>query len=80
MNLALIPVNTNRPAVLMVDGAIVYISVHDAYHRQMRATFKHRLSQAHPASAFQRLYTTYTHWLSQETGWYRQIGMEPPTW
>ena len=43
----------DRPPTMVVDGVVIYVSIHDAYHKQMRVAFKRRLSETHPDRPFQ---------------------------
>lgn len=87
MSTALIPVVPGRPATVVSHGAIVYLSLHDAYHLHERKAWKRRFTATHPDTApdrhqgqagFRAKRAAYKAWLTRERSWYHGLGLEPP--
>lgn len=87
MSTALIPVVRGRPATVLSHGAIVYLSLHDAYHLHERKAWKRRFAATHPDTAtephhgtrgFREKRAAYKAWLTRERSFYHGLGLEPP--
>lgn len=80
---ALIPVFAGRPPVLRVQGAWVYVSVHDQAHLTERARRRRALALKHPdaggyAREFGATKRAYERWLRAEQAWYAALGLDLP--
>lgn len=83
MSEQLVPKLLGRPAFIVHDGCVVYLSVHDFEHLRARRAWKQRLSRVHPdhgGGTYRAtlLITRYRAWLRAELHWYVQHHLEPP--
>jgi hypothetical protein len=78
-----IPVFKGRPAVVVLNGWTIYLSIHDSAYMMTLRTWKQRLARAHPdkggtSTKFREVYQKKRAWQLEEALWYAQLGMLPP--
>jgi len=83
-NTALIPVYAGRPPIVVKNGVVVYISLHDQEHFRLRSKWRHRF-RVHPdtggvraSASFLQVRQRYESWLAKERKWYAHYGLDLP--
>ena len=73
----------DRPARVFIDGAWVYVHIHDAEYLRIKADYRRRLAAAHPdrggsAYDFRTVSNSRRGWLAREVIYYARLGLTPP--
>lgn len=79
----LIPQKDGRPAVMVVDGWTVFVSIRDAAYEAEMKRWRQRLAAVHPdrggsAWKFRKVMGQRIRWQCEEARWYARLGLLPP--